>query len=84
MKQLRKPFQHTQTLVIKEVRKQVQEDIIAFIDADSNASIISSYGRTWRCRAGWEYQVGDESLAEYRKNVLCQIVLDNFERLEDK
>jgi len=27
MRQLRKPFQHTQTLVIKEVREQIQEDL---------------------------------------------------------
>jgi len=61
MKQLRKPFQHTQTLVIKEVREQIQEDIIAFIDS-----------------------VIPESTDEYRKNALCQIVVDNFKRLKDK
>jgi hypothetical protein len=30
MRQLRKPFQHTQTLVIAEVREQIQEDIITY------------------------------------------------------
>ena len=33
MRQLRKPFQHTQTLVIAEVREQIQEDIICYVEA---------------------------------------------------
>ena len=32
MRQLRKPFQHTQTLVINEVREQVQEDMITYLE----------------------------------------------------
>ena len=61
MKQLRKPFQHTQSLVIKEVREQIQEDV-----------------RT--CMEGmWSYD--EKHLIE---DMLCQIVVDNFKRLEDK
>jgi len=58
MRQLRKPFQHTQTLVIKEVREQVQEDIICYVEAAGG----------------------------YKENAdaLCQIVVDNFKRLEDE
>jgi hypothetical protein len=33
MRTLRKPFEHTQALVINEVREQVQEDIIIYIEA---------------------------------------------------
>ena len=58
MKQLRKPFQHTQTLVIKEVREQIQEDIICYVEA-----------------------VGGE---EENADALCQIVVDNFKKLEDE
>jgi hypothetical protein len=54
MRQLRKPFQHTQTLVIKEVREQMQEDIATYMD-------------------GMPIAIED----------LCQIVVDNFKRLED-
>tara|TARA_B100000959_G_scaffold284469_1_gene356199 strand:+ start:6738 stop:7052 length:315 start_codon:yes stop_codon:yes gene_type:complete len=61
MKQLRKPFQHTQTLVIKEAREQTQEDIICFIDS-----------------------FGFLSHSEFLKENLCQIVVDNFKKLEDK
>jgi len=57
MRQLRKPFQHTQTLVIKEVREQIQEDIICYVEA-----------------------VGGE---EENADALCQIVVDNFKKLED-
>ena len=54
----RKPFEHTQTLVIKEVREQVQEDIICYVEAAGG----------------------------YKENAdaLCQIVVDNFKRLEDE
>jgi hypothetical protein len=61
MKQLRKPFQHTQTLVIKEVREQTQEDI-----------------RT--CMEGM-WNMDEKHLIE---DMLCQIVVDNFKKLEDK
>jgi hypothetical protein len=60
MRQLRKPFQHTQTLVIKEVREQIQEDILSYFD--SVAFVHNDHGR----------------------DDLCQIVVDNFKRLEDK
>ena len=43
-----------------EVREQIQEDIITFIDS-----------------------VVPTSSDEYRKNALCQIVVDNFKKLED-
>ncbi len=61
MRQLRKPFQHTQTLVIREVREQVQEDI-----------------RT--CMEGM-WNMEEKHLIE---DMLCQIVVDNFKKLEDK
>ena len=44
-----------------EVREQIQEDIITFIDS-----------------------VVPASSDDYRKNALCQIVVDNFKKLEDK
>ena len=61
MRQLRKPFQHTQTLVIKEVREQIQEDIRAYQESGYRA---------------------DRNLDP--TDALCQIVVDNFKRLEDK
>lgn len=57
MIQLRKPFQHTQSLVIKEVREQIQEDVITYLDGQLDSSVTDD---------------------------LCQIVVDNFKRLEDK
>jgi|TARA_R110000824_G_scaffold59601_10_gene159939 hypothetical protein len=48
-------------MTIEEVREQIQEDIITFIDS-----------------------VVPASSDEYRKNVLCQIVVDNFKKLENK
>ena len=57
MRTLRKPFQHTQTLVIKEVREQTQEDIRTYLD---------------------EYEIPQPCMDD-----LCQIVVDNFKRLED-
>jgi hypothetical protein len=32
MRTLRKPFQHTQSLVIKEVKEQLQEDVITYME----------------------------------------------------
>ena len=32
MRTLRKPFQHTQALVIKEVKEQLQEDVITYME----------------------------------------------------
>ena len=66
MKQLRKPFQHTQTLVINEVREQVQEDMITYLEG---------------LPSGWVWH-GHE--AQEKTDALCQIVVDNFKRLEDK
>ena len=63
MIQLRKPFQHTQTLVIKEVREQIQEDMIAYCEA----------------KLPFDYKESQSMTDDF-----CQIVVDNFKRLEDK
>jgi len=69
MRQLRKPFQHTQALVIKEVREQIQEDMITFMD--DCCEVHDKHGR---------FVLHPKDKAT---DALCQIVVDNFKRLED-
>ena len=68
MKQLRKPFQHTQTLVINEVREQVQEDVITYMNGRG-----ATHPRWLATGTSIQPMIDD----------LCQIVVDNFKRLED-
>jgi len=60
---------------IQECKKQIQEDIIAFIDSPGFHQIIAHHVAL---------EPNKELLVnkEYRKNVLCKIVADNFKTLE--
>jgi len=52
---------------IINTREQIQDDIISFIGSERGRL---ATGQDWR-------------VDEYRKDVLCQIVVNNFKKLED-